>query len=256
MLLVLSPAKTLDLEPVPGAPATRPRFDKEIAELARLARKLTRADLMKLMDISPNLAELNWRRFQEFDAKCEDGGLQAAFMFAGDVYDGLRAREFDLEALAYAQKHVRILSGLYGLLRPLDCIQPYRLEMGVGLPTKRGSTLYDFWGDKPAKQLKADAEGQADPTVVNLASQEYFGAVDRRALKLPVLGVAFKDSKDGGPPRIVAFHAKKARGEMARFAVDQRLETTEGLKDFRAMGYRFSKSLSSPDEWVFTRKQP
>ncbi|HEX8568348.1 MAG TPA: peroxide stress protein YaaA [Caulobacteraceae bacterium] len=255
MLLVLSPAKTLDLEPVPNAPATRPQFTKETAELARVARKLTRGDLMELMSISPKLADLNWQRFREFDAKCAEGGVQAAFAFAGDVYEGLRARELDLSALEFAQKHVRILSGLYGLLRPLDCIQPYRLEMGVSLPNKRGANLYDFWGDRISKTLNAEAEGHVDRTLVNLASHEYFGAVDRRALKLPLLTCAFKDTKDG-ETRVLAFFAKKARGAMARFVVDERVDAAEGLKDFRGMGYRYSKSLSSPGEWVFTRKQP
>ena len=255
MLLVLSPAKTLDLEPAPYAPASRPQFAKDTAELARIARKLTRADLMELMSISPRLADLNWQRFQEFEPKCAEGGVQAAFAFAGDVYEGLRARELDLPALDYAQKHVRILSGLYGLLRPLDCIQPYRLEMGVALPTKRGRTLYDFWGDRIARALNREAEAHGDPTLVNLASQEYFGSVDRRALKLPLLTCTFKDEKDGSL-RVLAFFAKKARGALARFAVDRRAERAEDLKDFRGMGYRYSKSLSSPAEWVFTRKQP
>ena len=255
MLLVLSPAKTLDLEPVPNAPATRPQFVKETAELAGVARRLTRADLMELMSISPKLADLNWQRFQEFDAKCAEGGVQAAFAFAGDVYEGLRARELDLPALEFAQRRLRILSGLYGLLRPLDCIQPYRLEMGVRLKTARGATLYDFWGDRIAKALNREAAGHADRTLVNLASQEYFGAVDARALKLPVLTCSFRDEKDGRA-RVLAFFAKKARGEMARFAIDQRIDTAEGLKDFRGMGYRYDKALSSPREWVFTRLQP
>jgi hypothetical protein len=148
VLFVLSPAKTLDFTPAPEAATSRPEFVKDAAELARIARKLTRAELMGLMHISPKLAELNVDRFQQLDPKCEEGGVQAALAFAGDVYDGLRARELDGPALDYAQAHLRILSGLYGLLRPLDCIQPYRLEMGVGLATRRGATLYDFWGDR------------------------------------------------------------------------------------------------------------
>ena len=238
MLFVISPAKTLDFTPVPDVASTRPAFLKDTAELAQVARKLTRADLRRLMDISEKLAELNVDRFQQLDVKCRDG-VQAAFAFAGDVYDGLRARELDETALAYAQDHLRILSGLYGLLRPLDCIQPYRLEMGIALPTKRGGNLYDFWGDRIAKALKKAAEGHADRTLVNLASQEYFGAVDARAVKLPVLSCSFRDVKEG-KARVLAFYAKKARGEMARFAIDQRLDQVEGLKDFRAMGYRFS----------------
>jgi cytoplasmic iron level regulating protein YaaA (DUF328/UPF0246 family) len=255
MLFVVSPAKTLDLSPAPPAPATRPEFLKDTMELARIARKLTRADLMRLMDISPKLADLNVARFKELDPRCGEGGVQAAFVFAGDVYDGLRARELDQAALDYAQGHLRILSGLYGLLRPLDCIEPYRLEMGVGLPSRRGANLYDFWGDRIAKALRKDAEGHADPTLVNLASQEYFGAVDARALKLPVLNVRFEDEKDGRS-RVLAFFAKRARGEMARFAINTRAERAEQLQAFTGMGYRFRPDQSGPRDWVFSRPQP
>ena len=255
MLIVLSPAKRLDFtEADPGLPASERRFREDTASLARTARGRSVAELRQLMGISDDLARLNRARFQAFNAESTDG-VQAAFAFAGDVYEGLRARELDADALAWAQERLRILSGLYGLLRPLDRIQPYRLEMGTRLKTRRGSSLYDFWGDRLSKCLNADGGGHEDPTLVNLASHEYFGAVDARALKLPVLGCSFKDEKDG-EPRVVAFYAKKARGEMARFAIDRRIDRAEGLKDFRGMGYRFSKRLSSPGEWVFTRKQP
>jgi cytoplasmic iron level regulating protein YaaA (DUF328/UPF0246 family) len=255
VLFVLSPAKTLDFTPAPEAATSRPEFVKDAAELARIARKLTRAELMGLMHISPKLAELNVDRFQQLDPKCEEGGVQAALAFAGDVYEGLRARELDAPALDYAQAHLRILSGLYGLLRPLDCIQPYRLEMGVALATRRGATLYDFWGDRLSKALNKAAEGHTDRTLVNLASQEYFGAVDIRALKLPRLTVSFKDERDG-TARVLAFFAKKARGAMARFAIDQRAERLDDLRAFEGMGYRWRKDLSSEREWVFTRPQP
>lgn len=255
MLFVISPAKRLDFTPAPDAAATRPEFLKDTTELARVARKLTRADLMALMHISPKLADLNVARFKELDLACEEGGLQAAFAFAGDVYQGLRARELDAPALDYAQAHLRILSGLYGLLRPLDCIQPYRLEMGVALPTRRGANLYDFWGDRLSKALRKTAADHADPTLVNLASQEYFGAVDARALRLPVLNISFKDEKDG-QTRVLAFFAKKARGEMARFAIDHRVERPDDLRAFDRIGYRWRADLSSPREWVFSRPQP
>jgi cytoplasmic iron level regulating protein YaaA (DUF328/UPF0246 family) len=254
MLFVLSPAKTLDFTPGPEVASTRPAFTKEIGELAAVTRRLTPADLRRLMDISDRLAMLNVERFQSFDAKCRDG-VPAAFAFAGDVYDGLRARELDEGALEYAQAHVRILSGLYGLLRPLDCIQPYRLEMGVRLTTKRGATLYDFWGDRIAKALNKAADGQSDRTLVNLASQEYFGAVDARALKLPLLACTFKEEREG-QIRIIPFFAKKARGEMARFAALERIERREDLKAFTAMGYGFRSDLSSDREYVFSREQP
>lgn len=255
MLLVLSPAKTLDFSPpAPDVPATSPELKADTAKLAARARRLSAADLRRLMDISDNLAQLNVGRFRAFDPKAEDG-VQAALAFAGDVYDGLAARELDMGGLAWAQDHLRILSGLYGVLRPLDRIQPYRLEMGTRLDTDRGHTLYDFWGDKPAKALNAAAKGHADPTLVNLASQEYFGAVDARALKLPLLTCLFKEEKEG-LARILSFYAKTARGMMARFAIDNRLERTEELKAFDRGGYRYSEALSSPAEWVFVRPQP
>ena len=167
----------------------------------------------------------------------------------------LQARSRDKAGREFAQNHLRILSGLYGVLRPLDVIQPYRLEMGVRLKTRRGHSLYDFWGDRIAKQLNADAAEMADPTLVNLASQEYFGAVDRKALKIPVLTCQFKEERDG-QVRILSFFAKKARGLMARYVIDNRIDRAEGLKTFNVDGYRFSKALSSDAEWVFTRPQP
>ena len=187
MLIVLSPAKRLDFtEADPALPASGRRFLEDTASLSKTARARTVAELRSLMSISDDLARLNRERFQAFQPDSLDG-VQAAFAFAGDVYEGLQARTLDAAGLDYAQGHVRILSGLYGLLRPLDRIQPYRLEMGTRLKTRRGSSLYDFWGDRLSKQLNADAEGQPDPTLVNLASQEYFGAVDASALKLPVV---------------------------------------------------------------------
>ena len=252
MLIVLSPAKRLDLtEADPALPASERRFREDTASLARTARARTVAELRRLMSISDDLARLNRERFQAFDAESTDG-VQAAFAFAGDVYEGLKARELDGAALAFAQAHVRILSGLYGLLRPLDRIQPYRLEMGTRLKTRRGSSLYDFWGDRISKRLNSDAEGQADPTLVNLASQEYFGAVDARALKLPVVTPHFRESKDG-ESRIISFFAKKARGGMARFAIDERIEKAADLKAFDRDGYRFDKAGSTETDWIFTR---
>ena len=252
MLIVLSPAKRLDFtEASPDAPASERRFQDDTASLSRTARARTVAELRRLMGISDDLARLNRERFQAFDAASTDG-VQAAFAFAGDVYEGLGARELDEPSLAWAQDHLRILSGFYGLLRPLDRIQPYRLEMGTRLKTRRGSSLYDFWGDRLSKQLNADAEGQVDPTLVNLASQEYFGAVDARALKLPVVTAHFRESR-GGESRIISFFAKKARGGMARFAIDERIERAEDLKAFDRDGYRFDKAASNDTEWIFTR---
>ena len=255
MLFVLSPATALDFSaPDQSLPVTLPQFRKETTELAQVTRRLTVADLRRLMSLSDKLAGLNRERFQAFDPESEDG-LQAAFAFNGDVYAGLQARTLNKADLAWAQDHLRILSGLYGLLRPMDLIQPYRLEMGTRLKTRRGATLYDFWADRIAKALNEAAEGHADPTLVNLASQEYFGAVDARALKLPLLNIRFLEEKDGAS-RIVSFYAKKARGLMARFAIDNRISRVEELKAFDLEGYRFLASESQAGEWTFVRPQP
>jgi cytoplasmic iron level regulating protein YaaA (DUF328/UPF0246 family) len=201
------------------------------------------------------LAELNVARFQGFESAGSAEGVQAALAFAGDVYDGLAARELDATALEWAQDRLRILSGLYGLLRPLDRIQPYRLEMGVRLATPRGATLYDFWGDAIAKALHGAAKAQPDPTVVNLASQEYFGAVDAKALKLPLVTCHFKEESAAGV-RIISFYAKLARGLMARYAIDNRLDRVDALKGFDRAGYAYVKSLSTETDWTFVRPQP
>ncbi len=253
MLIVLSPAKRLDFtEPSPDVAATRRRFVEDTTSLSKTVRNQTQADLRRLMGISADLAKLNQARFKAFEPDALDAGIQAAFAFDGDVYQGLEARTLDRPALQFAQHHLRILSGLYGLLRPLDRIQPYRLEMGTRLKTRRGSSLYDFWGDKISRQLNADAEGQGDPTLVNLASQEYFGAVDAKALKLPVVTPHFRENKDG-ESRIISFFAKKARGAMARFAIDERIETATDLKAFSRDGYSFQKAASTETDWIFTR---
>ena len=252
MLIVLSPAKRLDFtEADPGLPASERRFREDTASLSRTARARTVSELRQLMSISDDLARLNRERFQAFDPDSMDG-VQAAFAFAGDVYEGLKARELDTASLAFAQAHVRILSGLYGLLRPLDRIQPYRLEMGTRLKTRRGAGLYDFWGDRISKQLNLDAEGHGQRVLVNLASQEYFGAVDAKALKLPVVTPHFREAKDG-ESRIISFFAKKARGGMTRFAIDERIERAEDLKAFDRDGYRFDKAASSDTDWIFIR---
>lgn len=256
MLFLLSPAKSLDFTPPDiDLPATAPRLAEDAALLARRAKRLTRAELRRLMHISESLADLNRQRFQVLDPADETQGLQAALAFDGDVYAGLDARTLGREDLAWAQERLRILSGLYGLLRPLDRIQPYRLEMGVRLKTRRGETLYDFWADRISRLLNADAEGHADPTVINLASQEYFGAVDARALRLPVISPRFLEEKDG-EARIVSFFAKKARGLMARWAIERRVEHAEALKAFDGGGYRFRPEASTASDWVFSRPQP
>jgi cytoplasmic iron level regulating protein YaaA (DUF328/UPF0246 family) len=255
MLIVLSPAKALDFTAAPvAAPVSAPQLAEQTAELAKTTRKLRVIDLKRMMSLSDSLAKLNRERFQAFQPDSEDG-LQAAFAFNGDVYMGLRARELDRKALAWAQDHVRILSGLYGVLRPLDVIQPYRLEMGVRIKTRRGQSLYDFWGPRISEQLDAALAGQKDRTVVNCASQEYFGAVDRAALRAPVISCRFLEEKDG-EARILSFFAKRARGAMARYAIDNRIERATDLKAFDRDGYRFVKALSTDEEFTFARPQP
>lgn len=255
MLIVISPAKAMDFtRPEIPVSATTPEMAGDIAELAKTTKKLKASDLKRMMELSDKLADLNRERFQAFDPAMEDG-LQAAFAFNGDVYSGLKARELDKKALSFAQEHVRILSGLYGVLRPLDAIQAYRLEMGVRIKTKRGENLYDFWGDRIAQTLNAATIGQKDPTLVNCASQEYFGAVKVKALTIPVVTTKFFEEKDG-TSKIISFYAKKARGLMARYAIDHRIEKADDLRAFDSEGYRFQKSASSDTEWVFSRPQP
>lgn len=250
--MILSPAKRLDFSnPATDVPATAHRMTDDVRSLSVTARRQSQADLRRLMGISADLAKLNQARFKAFDPDSEEG-LQAALAFAGDVYQGLDARSLAADDLGWAQDHLRILSGLYGLLRPLDRIQPYRLEMGTRLKTRRGSSLYDFWGDRISKALNADAGGHSDPTLVNLASQEYFGAVDARALKLPVVNIHFREEKDG-ESRIISFFAKKARGTMARYAIENRIDRAEDLKAFDRDGYGFQASPSTGNDWIFTR---
>ena len=257
MLILLSPAKNLNFDPAPHAPkATRPGFSKDVVELSETTRKLTRGRIKTLMGISDKLADLNYERFQAFSVNGKAGeAKQAALAFNGDVYQGLDANTLDADDLTFAQDHVRILSGLYGLLRPLDTIQPYRLEMGSRLKNPRGNTLYDFWGDKIAKAVDKAVKAHQDPTIVNLASNEYFSAVDRNALKAPVVTPVFKEEKDGRLKSLM-YYAKRARGAMARWAIEHRAESAEALKGFDADGYRFQPEGSDETTWLFTRPQP
>ena len=209
MLMVISPAKALNFAPPAQVlPLTTAAFKDDIAELDTVTRKLSVRQLRSLMDISDNLAKLNRERFQAFDPAVEDG-LQAAIAFNGDVYSGLGARTLDKKSMLWAQDHLRILSGLYGLLRPLDALQPYRLEMGSRLKTKRGTNLYKFWGAKIAEALNEAGQRHKDPTLINLASQEYFGAVDLTALRLPLVTCLFKEEREEATKQI-SFMAKKA----------------------------------------------
>ncbi len=252
MLVVISPAKRLDWSER-DINSTEPDFQQDAARLARTARNLTLGDLRKLMDLSPDLARLNRDRFRDFsDAPPQGVTRPAALAFAGDTYLGLEAATLDPEEMAWAQDHLRILSGLYGVLRPLDAIQPYRLEMGSRLKTRRGKTLYAYWRDSLSKALNAQASRIGTETLINCASQEYFGAVDPGALKLRVVSPVFMEDKPGGP-KIVSFFAKRARGAMARYVIQRRLTDPAALVDFDSGGYVYRPDLSEPDRPVFVR---
>lgn len=256
MLVCISPAKKLDWDPVENQGLTQPDFGKEALSLAKTARGLTLGDLQKLMDISPDLARLNRDRFRAYAADPDPEHLRpAALAFAGDTYQGLMARDFSGADMDYAQKHLRILSGLYGVLRPLDQIQPYRLEMGSRLKTRRGKSLYDYWGKEISKALNATSSETGSKTLVNCASQEYFGAVDLKALKLDVITPKFLELKDS-KAKIVSFFAKKARGAMARYVVQNRIENTDDLQGFNLDGYAYQADQSTPNEPVFMRDYP
>lgn len=255
MLTVISPAKSLDWDPVAHAP-TEPAFQDDAVRLAKTSRNLTLGALKDLMSISDDLARLNRDRFKAFEAEPGTDRLKpAALAFNGDTYQGLEAKSLSDEDMAYAQDHLRILSGLYGLLRPLDGIQPYRLEMGSRLKTRRGKSLYDYWGDTLAKALNRLAAEQGTDTLVNCASQEYFGAADTKALKLNVITPVFMEVKDDRP-RIVSFFAKRARGAMARHIIENRVTDMDGLKAFTAGGYAFEPDLSDGCKLTFLRDYP
>ncbi len=255
MLVVVSPAKSLDMAPVDIA-ATQPVFQDDAIRLAKTARNLTLTQLKGLMGISDDLARLNRDRFKAFAAEpAPETTKPAALAFNGDTYQGLEAKTLSDVDLNWAQDHLRLLSGLYGLLRPLDAIQPYRLEMGSRLKTRRGSSLYDYWGDTIAKALNAQADAVQTDILVNCASQEYFGAADHKALELRVITPVFMELKDDSP-RIVSFFAKRARGAMARHIVKNQLTDAEGIKTFNSGGYTFDADLSEGDKWVFLRDYP
>ncbi len=248
MLTVISPAKKLDMSPIDQVPSS-PEFQKDATSLARTSKQLTIGDLQKLMDISKDLAVLNRDRFRAFEPESTpENSKPAMFAFAGDTYTGLEAGSLDADEVAFAQDHLRILSGLYGLLRPLDAIQPYRLEMGSRLKTRRGKSLYDYWGSTISKALN-DTGAEV---LINCASQEYFGAVDLKSLDLDVVTPQFFEDKPGGP-KIVSFFAKKARGAMARFIVQNRLTNPDQILDFDTAGYAYQPDMSEPNRPVFLR---
>jgi len=257
MLTLLSPAKKLNMDPIDtDIPVTQPRLSHDTHELAIVAKTQTADDLKRLMHISDKLAEKNFERFQAFNLDNKSNSAKpAGLAFDGDVYWGLEADSLSEDALAYAQDHLRILSGLYGVLRPMDAIQPYRLEMGTRMANGRGKSLYDFWDKRIADRLNEDLADHTDTTVVNLASNEYFKAVDTQALGRKVIGAKFLNVKDG-KARSLMYYAKHARGSMARWIMENRVDRAEGLKDFNGSGYKFDATASTDSELVFSRPQP
>jgi cytoplasmic iron level regulating protein YaaA (DUF328/UPF0246 family) len=255
MLFVLSPAKSLDYAtPSPIKTATTPQFIPQSVELIETLKTKSVDDIAALMDLSQTLATLNVDRYAAWSPKfTAKNSKPAVFAFNGDVYDGLAASTLDEADLAWAQQHVAILSGLYGVLRPFDKLQPYRLEMGTSLVTARGRNLYDFWGDTIAEHLNARVAADRTPVIVNLASQEYFRAADRRALKPRVIECVFEDWK-GGRYKVISFFAKKARGLMARYAISKRIATPKRLEGFDLDAYAFAPDVSEPDRLVFRRR--
>jgi cytoplasmic iron level regulating protein YaaA (DUF328/UPF0246 family) len=267
MLFLLSPAKTLDYDsPVARAVArrtTEPLFIDRAAELITQLAPLTPPQVAQLMDLSDDLAALNVARYASWQPQhTPDNSRPAVLAFNGDVYDGLGARQLSTAQLDWAQDHVVILSGLYGALRPLDALQPYRLEMGTRLANARGKDLYAFWGDTVAHYLNSRQAGQPKPVVVNLASQEYFKVADRQALQARVIDCVFEDWKanpalpGGGQYKVISFFAKRARGAFARWAITHKLRAVRQLAAFDADGYGHVPELSSPDRLLFRRRTP
>ena len=257
MLSVISPAKTLDYDsPVTTRKATQPEFLERSQALIEDARRLDPADIRSLMGVSENIAALNHQRFMDWHRPFDKhNARQAILAFKGDVYTGLEAETMSAEQLAFAQQHLRILSGLYGLLRPLDLMQAYRLEMGLKFANTGGKNLYDFWGDSLTASLNKQLKKTASPVLLNLASNEYFKAVKPGALKGEVITPVFKDLKNG-KYKIISFFAKKARGQMARYIIDHEINDVAALKKYRVAGYRYNAGESSARELVFTRDEP
>jgi len=254
MLMVISPAKTLDFETPPSTTRfTQPQYLDHSQELITQLRDLTPAQIGELMHLSDKLSGLNAARFGSWNpAFTPENAKQALLAFKGDVYTGLQAETLSEKELSYAQDHLRMLSGLYGLLRPLDLMQPYRLEMGTKLANSRGKDLYAFWGTRISEWLNEALAEQGDDLLLNLASTEYFSAVKRSALKARIIDTEFKDQKNG-QYKIISFYAKKARGMMSRFVISEQINTPDALKQFDVNGYRYSSEQSTSTKLVFLR---
>ena len=254
MLFLLSPAKSLDYEStLPAIAATQPQFVQQSTELIATLKQKTPQQISELMDLSDALAKLNVQRYKAWSPQFTEANARPAVLaFNGDVYEGLDAKSLRPKDLQWAQDHVAILSGLYGVLRPLDLMQPYRLEMGTALKHGKANNLYQFWGALIAEHLNQQLSHSKEPVIVNLASQEYFKAVDRKALQARVIECVFQDHKNG-QYKIISFFAKRARGLMARYAIQQQAKTPEALQAFNLEGYAFEASASSEDSLVFRR---
>ncbi|WP_426416116.1 peroxide stress protein YaaA [Aestuariirhabdus sp. LZHN29] len=254
MLILISPAKTLDFDTAPTTEQhTQPAFSDDAAHLISALRKLTPDAVAQLMKISDKLAALNVARYASWRLPfTPDNAKQSVLAFKGDVYSGLDAETLPEEGLAFAQKHLRILSGLYGVLKPLDLMQPYRLEMGTRFPNSRGKDLYGFWGERITQHLNGELEKQEMHEVINLASNEYYKAVKPKQLNARIVTPIFKDLKNG-QYKIISFYAKKARGLMTRFIIDEHIDNANALKSFDYDGYEYNPEMSRGDDWVFTR---
>lgn len=254
MLMIISPAKTLDFDTVPvTATHTQPRFLDQSQTLIDTAKQLSAEDISALMKISDKLGVLNYERFHDWHTPfTADNAKQAVLAFKGDVYTGLDAETLDEAALTWANEHLAILSGLYGLLRPLDLMQAYRLEMGTKLNNSRGKNLYEFWGERVTETLNEQLTGDDSPVLVNLASNEYYKVIQPKSIAARIVTPIFKDEKNG-QYKIISFYAKKARGLMARWVIENRAESANDLKQFNRDGYYFSAEDSSDNDWVFKR---
>lgn len=250
MIAIISPAKSLNFESnAPTDTSTSALFLKEADYLAGKLAKLKSSELGNLLEISPKLAQLNAERYASWKTATLK---QALFAYDGDVYDGLEARKFTIREIEFAQKHLRIISGLYGLLQPLDLIKPYRIDMGTSFATPKGETLYKYWGDKITDQLKKTLKDSGSNVLINLASQEYFAAVNTKKLKARVITPSFKD-RSNDKYAMISFFAKRARGMMSRFIIQNEITDAEMLIGFDSGGYNFNHELSKGDNWVFTR---
>jgi len=256
MLIVISPAKTLDYETTPKTKVfTTPDYLDHSQRLISRLRNFSSLDISDLMKVSAKIADLNFDRYESWKTPfTEKNAKQAILAFKGDVYSGLDAESFKADDFKFAQKHLRVLSGLYGLLRPLDLMQPYRLEMGTRLKTDEGKNLYEFWGSDITEGLNKQLKKIKSDTLINLASNEYFKSVKPKELNARIITPAFKEFKNG-EYKMIGIYAKKARGLLSRYIIQNKLSNPEDLKLFNEEGYKFNKKLSKGDNWVFTRKQ-